>query len=77
MPRSSRRRTIEVPTWLYRELTAEAVGQDRTLADLCLEFLIRGLNRMDQSRGASSSPVALLPADNTASGSPPAPPRRL
>ena len=52
MPRSSRRRTIEVPTWLYGQLTAEATRQDRTLADLCLEFLIRGLNQVDQSRAA-------------------------
>ena len=77
MPRSSRRRTIEVPTWLYSELTAEATRQDRTLSDLCLEFLIRGLNRMDQSRGGAPSLADPLPTDGTTSGSPPVPPLPL
>jgi len=73
MPRSSRRRTIEVPTWLYSELTAEATRQDRTLADLCLEFLIRGLNQTDQSRrGAPSLPTAGPPPGSPAA-SPPRP----
>ena len=70
MPRSSHRRTIEVPTWLYGQLTAEATRQDRTLADLCLEFLIRGLNQADQSRSAGPPLADARPADGAPSGSP-------
>jgi len=54
MPRSPRRRTIEVPTWLYLALTAEAAQQDRTLADLCLQWLIQGLNQAERQRAAPS-----------------------
>jgi hypothetical protein len=76
MPRSARRRTIEVPTWLYGQLTAEATRQDRTLADLCLEFLIRGLNQADQRRSAASPLADARLADDTPSESQPTVPAR-
>ncbi len=42
MPRSERRKSLEIPTALYEQLKADAATSDRTIADLAADLITAG-----------------------------------